>query len=230
MLALLFTVFAALTSGSLAGAAAVSGPAANLAPSGVPAGAASPVGTPPVAAGVTPAKPGKAGPTRPTVVTFAWGGGNASQMASLALFRQYGMHATYYIPSGLVCFPSKTTDCTKSQYLTLSDVRKIAAYGNEIGGLTVSHIHLDASLPTAEAKREKCDDRINLIRGVSASAISPIHSRSGRRALNPWSTSVVTTAGWGLGRSRAPVPASGAACTQRPSRRAIPCWSGRPSR
>ena len=35
---------------------------------------------------------------------------------------------------------------------------------NEIGGLTVSHIHLDASLPTAEAKREICDDRINLIR------------------------------------------------------------------
>ena len=98
------------------------------------------------------------------MVTFAWGGGNASQMDTLNLFRQYGMHATYYIPSGLVCFPSKTTNCATSQYLTLPDVRKIAAGGNEIGGLTVSHIPLGASLPTAEAAREVCDDRANLLR------------------------------------------------------------------
>ena len=103
-------------------------------------------------------------PASPTVVTFAWGGGNASQMDTLDLFRQYGMHATYYIPSGLVCFPSKTTNCATSQYLTLPDIRKIAAGGNEIGGLTVSHISLDASLPTAEAAREVCDDRANLLR------------------------------------------------------------------
>ena len=103
-------------------------------------------------------------PVSPTVVTFAWGGGNASQMDTLNLFRQYGMHATYYIPSGLVCFPSKTTNCATSQYLTLPDIREIAVGGNEIGGLTVSHIPLDASLPTAEAAREVCDDRANLLR------------------------------------------------------------------
>ena len=96
-----------------------------------------------------------------TVVTFAWGGGSASQMPGLPLFRQYGMHATYYVPSGLVCFPSKTTNCATSQYLTLNDLHKIAANGNEIGGLTVNHPQLDV-LPTAEAKRQICNDRVNL--------------------------------------------------------------------
>ena len=35
------------------------------------------------------------------VVTFAWGGGLADQMASLPIFRKYGMRATYFVPSGL---------------------------------------------------------------------------------------------------------------------------------
>jgi peptidoglycan/xylan/chitin deacetylase (PgdA/CDA1 family) len=96
-----------------------------------------------------------------TIVTFAWGGGNASAMPGLSLFKQYGMHATYYVPSGLVCFPSKTVNCAKSQYLTLSDMHQIAADGNEIGGLTVNHLPL-ASMSTAEATREICNDRANL--------------------------------------------------------------------
>jgi peptidoglycan/xylan/chitin deacetylase (PgdA/CDA1 family) len=96
-----------------------------------------------------------------TVVTFAWGGGIADQMRSLPLFGQYGMHATYYVPSGLVCVPSNTTNCATSQYLTLNDLHEIAADGNEIGGLTVNHTQLD-TLPTAEAGREICNDRVNL--------------------------------------------------------------------
>src|SRR5450755_306002 len=172
-LALLFAaVFAALAGGGLAGAATVSGPSANPAPTAAPASAAAPAGAAPAstapatpaATGTAPAAGGVPSPTSPTVVTFAWGGGNASQLTSLNLFARYGMHATYYIPSGLVCSPSKTTNCATSQYLTLADVRKIAAAGNEIGGLTVSHISLDTSVPTAEAQREICDDRVNLLR------------------------------------------------------------------
>lgn len=100
-------------------------------------------------------------PAARTIVTFAWGGGNATQLSGLPLFRQYGMHATYYVPSGLVCFTNKTTNCATSQYLTLADLHKIAADGNEIGGLTVGHTQLDP-LPAAEAKREICNDRVNL--------------------------------------------------------------------
>jgi peptidoglycan/xylan/chitin deacetylase (PgdA/CDA1 family) len=96
------------------------------------------------------------------VVTFAWGGGLADQMASLPIFRRYRMRATYFIPSGLVCTLGQAQCAKSSPYLTLADVRKIAAAGNEIGGLSVTHQQL-TTMPAAEAKREICDDRSNLI-------------------------------------------------------------------
>jgi peptidoglycan/xylan/chitin deacetylase (PgdA/CDA1 family) len=136
---------------STAGSAGGAGPAAGTAAAG---------GNGQAVAGAGAAA---AGGRAPTVVTFAWGGGNASQMPGLPLFRKYGIRGTYYVPSGLVCFPRRGVSCAKSQYLTLPDLRKIAADGNEIGGLTVSHIQL-STLPFAEAARQVCDDRVNLTR------------------------------------------------------------------
>lgn len=98
-----------------------------------------------------------------TVVSFTWGGGLADQMGALPTFRRYRMHATFYVPSGLVCQPAIDPGCTRQPYLTLSDVRRIAAGGNEIGGLSVEHVPLNR-LPAAEAQREICDDRLNLTR------------------------------------------------------------------
>src|SRR5579875_3527351 len=98
-----------------------------------------------------------------TVVTFGWGGGNADQLQALPWFRRYGWHGTYYVPSGLVCIPSRTVNCAGSRYLSLPDLRMLAADGNEIGGLTVAHQHL-TGLPAAEAQREICNDRVNLTR------------------------------------------------------------------
>jgi DNA-binding NarL/FixJ family response regulator/peptidoglycan/xylan/chitin deacetylase (PgdA/CDA1 family) len=97
------------------------------------------------------------------VVTFAWGGGLADQMPALQMFRRYGMHATYFVPSGLMCTLSQAQCRKSSPYLTIADVREIAAYGNEIGGLSVTHQQL-TTMPAAEAKREICDDRLNLFR------------------------------------------------------------------
>jgi len=137
-------VLAALASPAnpaLAAAAQSGRPAAAKAPAAAQAGAASPR----------------------TVVTFAWGGGLASQLPSLPMFREYGMHATYFVASGLVCVLSQA-ECQKSSpYLSLGDLRKIAADGDEVGGLSVLHERL-TDLPTAEAKREICDDRSNLYR------------------------------------------------------------------
>jgi peptidoglycan/xylan/chitin deacetylase (PgdA/CDA1 family) len=107
-------------------------------------------------------KPAKS-PGGETVVTFAWGGGLADQMPTLPIFKAYGMHATYFIPSGLVCTESDASCAGSSPYLTLSDIRKIASYGNEIGGLSVLHRDLTL-LPAAEAQREVCNDRMNLFR------------------------------------------------------------------
>jgi peptidoglycan/xylan/chitin deacetylase (PgdA/CDA1 family) len=97
-----------------------------------------------------------------TVVTFAWGGGLSDQMPSLAIFREYGMHATYFVPSGLVCTLSQARCLKSSPYLTIADIRAIAADGDEIGGLSVTHQQL-TTMPVAEAKREICDDRSNLL-------------------------------------------------------------------
>jgi peptidoglycan/xylan/chitin deacetylase (PgdA/CDA1 family) len=97
------------------------------------------------------------------VVTFAWGGGLADQMPALQMFRRYGMHATYFVPSGLMCTLSQAQCRKSSPYLTLADVREIAADGNEVGGLSVTHQQL-TTMPAAEAKREICDDRLNLFR------------------------------------------------------------------
>jgi peptidoglycan/xylan/chitin deacetylase (PgdA/CDA1 family) len=116
------------------------------------------------AAALTRAASQKVRPSGPkTVVTFAWGGGLADQMPSLPMFRKYGMHATYFVASGLVCFLSQAQCQKASPYLTLPDVREIAADGNEIGGLSVTHQQLN-TMPVAEAKREICDDRSTLMR------------------------------------------------------------------
>jgi peptidoglycan/xylan/chitin deacetylase (PgdA/CDA1 family) len=98
-----------------------------------------------------------------TIVTFAWGGALANQMPSLPMFRRYGMHATYFVASGLVCTLGQA-ECRKSSpYLTLADLHKIAADGNEIGGLSITHRPL-TTMPAAGAKREICDDRSTLFR------------------------------------------------------------------
>ncbi|MGI8446031.1 MAG: hypothetical protein ACR2MP_02360 [Streptosporangiaceae bacterium] len=52
------------------------------------------------------------------------------------------MPATFYVPSGLVCQPGAGPGCQRSPYLTLAEVRRIAADGNEIGGLSVQHVPL----------------------------------------------------------------------------------------
>jgi peptidoglycan/xylan/chitin deacetylase (PgdA/CDA1 family) len=98
-----------------------------------------------------------------TVVTFTWGGGLEDQMGALPVFRRYRMHATFYVPSGLVCQPATDPACVRLPYLTLNEIHQIAADGNEIGGLSVEHIPL-TGIPAAEAQREICDDRINLTR------------------------------------------------------------------
>jgi len=108
---------------------------------------------------------GQAGapPAARTVVSFTWGGGLRDQIGALPVLRRYGMHATFYVPSGLVCQPAADSGCARLPYLTLGDLHQIAADGNEIGGLSVQHIPL-TGIPVAEAQREICDDRLNLTR------------------------------------------------------------------
>ena len=116
-----------------------------------------------MAAPARAARPTRTAPPARTVVTFTWGGGLGDQMGALPLFRRYRMHATFYVPSGLVCQPGTGPGCQHQPYLTLAEVRQIAGDGNEIGGLSVQHVPL-TGMPAAEARREICDDRVNLTR------------------------------------------------------------------
>ncbi|WP_241759549.1 polysaccharide deacetylase family protein [Pyxidicoccus parkwayensis] len=70
------------------------------------------------------------------------------------LFARYGMHATFYVNSGRVG--------ASSSYLSLADLRSLAAAGHEIGGHTVDHVDL-STVPAAEARHQICDCRADLM-------------------------------------------------------------------
>jgi hypothetical protein len=87
--------------------------------------------------------------TPSTTVSLTFDDGDADQMAAAAVLAQHRLPGTFYIITGAVGSPG---------YLTLADVRRLAAQGNEIGGHTVSHLDLtQVSLP--EARRQVCESR-----------------------------------------------------------------------
>lgn len=69
-----------------------------------------------------------------------------------ALLQQYGLHATFYIPSGLV---------GRTGFMTWEQLHSLQAAGNEIGGHSLDHIKL-SGLDTTALHHEICDDRQNL--------------------------------------------------------------------
>jgi peptidoglycan/xylan/chitin deacetylase (PgdA/CDA1 family) len=107
----------------------------------------------PAADGVVPLQ-GSGGHTPRTVVSLTFDDGDADQMAAAQVLHRYRLPATFYIIAGAVGTPG---------YVTRSDLRQLAADGNEIGGHTVSHLRLTA-LTTAEARRQVCDGRSILAR------------------------------------------------------------------
>ena len=88
------------------------------------------------------------------MVSLTFNDGDADQMAAARVLHRYRLPATFYIITGAVGTPG---------YVTLPDLRQLAADGNEIGGHTVSHLRLTA-LSTAEARRQVCESRSILAR------------------------------------------------------------------
>jgi peptidoglycan/xylan/chitin deacetylase (PgdA/CDA1 family) len=89
-----------------------------------------------------------------TVVSFTFDDGDADQMAAARALHRYGISGTFYIITGAVGAPN---------YMSLSDLRTLAAEGNEIGGHTVSHLELP-HVSAAEARRQACGGRDTLVR------------------------------------------------------------------
>ncbi|GAA0540666.1 hypothetical protein GCM10011581_38110 [Saccharopolyspora subtropica] len=96
---------------------------------------------------------GHARPAAPrTVVTFTVDDGSVSQTVGARILSKYRMRGTFYVSSGAIGTPG---------YLSMDDLRAIAAAGHEIGGHTVNHPDL-ATVSIQEARREICQDRANL--------------------------------------------------------------------
>src|SRR5215472_8545106 len=92
--------------------------------------------------------------TGPTIVSLTFDDGSASQYWALGQLQQYGMAGTFYINSA--------KPGTSSYYMTWSQIHDLYNAGNEIGGHTAMHVNLPQTDPV-EAKRQICDDRVNLI-------------------------------------------------------------------
>lgn len=88
----------------------------------------------------------------PTIVTLTFDDGNDNQFAAAATLKAAGLQGTFFVSSGYLGSPT---------YMTTAQVQALQADGHEIGGHTVTHPDL-AGLGADEAKREVCNDRVNL--------------------------------------------------------------------
>jgi peptidoglycan/xylan/chitin deacetylase (PgdA/CDA1 family) len=93
-------------------------------------------------------------PHRPTVVSLTFDDGTAGQFAAAQAMHRYGVAGTFFIITGAVGAPN---------YMSLPELHSLAAYGDEIGAHTVSHLDLVATTP-AEARRQACVGRNILTR------------------------------------------------------------------
>ncbi len=88
----------------------------------------------------------------PTVVSIQFDDGNANQYAALAILNTYGMHATFYVNSGVIDDPT---------HLSWTQLADLAAANNEIASHTLLHTNIK-KLKTAAARQAVCGDRVNL--------------------------------------------------------------------
>lgn len=90
--------------------------------------------------------------TTTTYVSIQFDDGTADSYGALQILQDRGMHATFYVNSGLLGTPG---------HMTWSEVRDLHAAGNEIAGHTLTHENL-RGLSTADARRQVCADRVSL--------------------------------------------------------------------
>jgi endoglucanase len=102
---------------------------------------------------LTPPAPPPPPPGPPTVVTIQFDDGVADQIDTLPILSAHGMHATYYVNTGVIGDPT---------HMTWNQLQQLAAAGNELAGHTLTHVNLKP-LKTTEARLEVCQDRNNLI-------------------------------------------------------------------
>lgn len=84
-----------------------------------------------------------------TVVSITFGGAFKNQLTAMSMLDSYGFKGTFYIATGVL---------GQSPYLSADDVKRMAADGHEIGGLTIDHVVL-TSVSHDEAVHQVCGCR-----------------------------------------------------------------------
>ncbi|HEX2698207.1 MAG TPA: polysaccharide deacetylase family protein, partial [Anaerolineales bacterium] len=90
---------------------------------------------------------------QPIVVSLTFDDGDADNFDIRPLLKTNGLHATFYIPSGLV---------GTQGYMTWDQLKTLQEDGNEIGGHTFDHTTV-RGLDAEALKHQICDDHTNLI-------------------------------------------------------------------
>ena len=85
-------------------------------------------------------------------VSLTFDSGTAAQMAMAQTMNKYSLHGTFFINSGFV---------GKKGFMSRADLQELANEGQEIGGHTLTLADLP-SVDVNEAKRQVCNDRVNL--------------------------------------------------------------------
>jgi len=138
-------------------------------------------------AGLVAAPRARAAPAPKVVVSLTFDDGFETVWGVRPQLRKYGMHATFFINSGKL---------NQSGRLTSTQVRQLAADGNEIGGHSVSHPNI-ANLDPPEATRQICDDRVALA-GLLGSAPTDFAYPYG--AYTPATQAIVAGCGYNSAR------------------------------
>ena len=81
-----------------------------------------------------------------TVVSIQFDDGVADQYGTLPILNAHGMHATFYVNSGVV---------GDAAHMSCDQVTDLATAGNEIAGHTLTHANLK-KLKTPAARQEVC--------------------------------------------------------------------------
>lgn len=89
-----------------------------------------------------------------TVVSLTFDDADADQMTAAQTMHKYGLRGTFYVITGAIGDPA---------YMSMNDLRTLAASGDEIGDHTVSHLSLPR-VSLDEARRQICDGR-NILAG-----------------------------------------------------------------
>lgn len=139
-----------------------------------------------------PASAGAAPPSVPqkptTLVSLTFDDGTASQYAVRRMLSSRGMHATFFVNSGLVG--------SSTWLMSWEQINDLHRDGNEIGGHTLDHVKLP-QLTDQEQRRQVCQDR----KALEAKGFQPTSFAYPEVAPDAHNERVVRDCGYSSGRS-----------------------------